>query len=162
MRTWNLQHFEPEIIKERGKIFHCLQKDLAKALGVWLPQEWRLWRVTSVGSSLCDLCIIASSDTFVSTSFQHHISHPAHLYPQATLWNHCMETLLQPYWHMFCRIMTSNPPFHRHLSLFVFIVFICFLTSIPGLSLTFSYWKHNTVQFVRAIIMWSSPTEWSQ
>lgn len=159
MLTWNLQQFEPEIIKGRGKIFHCLHKDLAKAFGVRPPQEWRLWRVTSVGSSLCDLCIIASSDTFVSASFQHHISHPAHLYPEATLWNHYMETLLQPYWHMFCRIVTSNAPFHRRLSLFVFI---CSLTSIPGLSLTFCYWKHNTVQFVRAIIMWSSPTEWSQ
>ena len=162
MITWNLQQFEPEIIKDRGKIFHCLHKDLAKALGVWLPQEQRVCRVTSIGSCPWDQCIIAPSDTFVSSCFQHHISHPAHLYPEATLQNHYMETVLQQYWHTFHRIMSSNAPFHRRLSFSAFIVYICSLASIPGLSLSFCYWKHDTVQFVRVIITWSSPTEWSQ
>lgn len=145
-----------------GETFYCLHKDLANTLGVWLPQDQRVCRVSSIGLCLCDQCIIAPSDTVVSTCFQHHISHPAHLYPEATLWSRYTETLLQQYRHTFHRIMSSNTPFHRHSSLFAFIVYICSLTSIPGLNLTFCYWKHNTVQFVRVIIMWSSPTEWSQ
>lgn len=127
-----------------GKIFHCLHTDLDESFGVWLPQEQRVRRVTSIGLCLCNQCITAPSNTFVSTSFQHHVSHPAHLYPEAKLWNDYKETLLQQYWHTFHRIMSSNTQFHRHSSLFAFTVYVCSLTSIPGLNSTFCYWKHNS------------------
>lgn len=156
MITWNLQQIEPEVIKDRVKSFTVFIK-------VWprnpATSEQRVCRAASVGLCLCHQCIMAPSDAFGS---QHHISCQAHLYPEATFPSHYMETVLQQYWRTFHRIMSSNTPFHRHSSLFAFIVYICSLTSIPGLNLTFCYWKHDTVQFVRVIIMWSSVTEGSQ
>lgn len=68
-------------------------------------------------------------------------------------------SILQQHWHMFCSITSSNTPFYRHSGLLAFAVYICSLTSVPGHNLTFCYWKHDTEQFVRVIIMWSSPTE---